>query len=869
MKKCTNEWYPIGKNYSREESIMRKHHLQQIQDILQTINQAQQAGLYADCQEGAYSICDFIDIFKNEGTKTVSLLEEYCELLFKAHNGEVGDKLLKKQLVKVENSIKHELKPKLEIAFLSYKASMSDSIESIYLAAKSDPDCDAFFIPIPYFDCKAGGSLGEMHYEGMECYSDYIQITDWQAYNIEERRPDVIVTFAPYDGNNIVTRVHPDFFCERLRKLTDMLIYIPYFVTVDDIQESHVAAGCLFAHKVIVQSEKIRDSYIRQYKKTFAQVGDAFGKPEDKFVALGSPKFDKVVNFGREHFYLPASWRKLIGGKKAILFNSSISAILQGNVQYLEKLHHVLETFRNSNDVVLWWRPHPLNETTYQSMRPGLLNEYKQIIAKYKNENWGIYDDTPDLHRAIAWTDAYYGDWSSLVAVYQFTGNPIMISNKKVSTDRLQFSPFGVCFSDECIWFTLKRFNGLLKMDKTDFSLKWMGSFPEEKSNTGSNKNSLYFNPVEKEGVLYFPPFSAREFALYTISNGIFKKVPYLKKLSNTENQVANWDFLSAVAYKDFIFFTPLFYHGIVKLNTKTNEISYYTDYMYKIEHYANNAKNGIFGHPLVMDQFIWLVSLSSNTVVSFNMENGTSTVYEIGQAEYKYKDIRFDGENFWLSPNGSTDTPIVKWNPTKGILKEFPKTHEFESTKAYTPEVHNRWHNLFYANGYIWMFPRYAQHVIKIEIDTDIISIAEEFERDCFVKPNELNTLKFTFVAPYGNKLYAFKETCGTFIEYDFDTGSRREATVQYTPEIIEQLRPIIESTFMLDTDIKGSVYNSYYYETGMIHLNDFISYVISHGNDEVLNSYRSSIVKDLNTNPDGTAGEAIYAYAKKTVLG
>ena len=50
----------------------------------------------------------------------------------------------------------------------------------------------------------------------------------------------------------------------------------------------------------------------------------------------------------------------------------------------------------------------------------------------YKRENFGIYDDTPDLDRAIAVSDAYYGDPSSVVQLYKETGKPIMIQNVAV-----------------------------------------------------------------------------------------------------------------------------------------------------------------------------------------------------------------------------------------------------------------------------------------------------------------------------------------------------------------------------------------------------------------------------------------------------
>jgi hypothetical protein len=52
---------------------------------------------------------------------------------------------------------------------------------------------------------------------------------------------------------------------------------------------------------------------------------------------------------------------------------------------------------------------------------------------QYLAEGWGIYDDTADLDRAIAISDAYYGDGSSVVQLYQQTGKPVMIQNVEIT----------------------------------------------------------------------------------------------------------------------------------------------------------------------------------------------------------------------------------------------------------------------------------------------------------------------------------------------------------------------------------------------------------------------------------------------------
>lgn len=62
-------------------------------------------------------------------------------------------------------------------------------------------------------------------------------------------------------------------------------------------------------------------------------------------------------------------------------------------------------------------------------MRPQLWSQYKEIVERYREEGWGIYDDSADMDRAVVLSDAYYGDESSVVQVYQTTGKPIMIQN--------------------------------------------------------------------------------------------------------------------------------------------------------------------------------------------------------------------------------------------------------------------------------------------------------------------------------------------------------------------------------------------------------------------------------------------------------
>ena len=90
---------------------MRRRQQRQVLLVLETLKEAQNARCYAECQNGAIGIGKFIEDTIGEGTQTVALLEDYCELLYKASSGRVGDKVLHRQMVKIENSVRSELSP--------------------------------------------------------------------------------------------------------------------------------------------------------------------------------------------------------------------------------------------------------------------------------------------------------------------------------------------------------------------------------------------------------------------------------------------------------------------------------------------------------------------------------------------------------------------------------------------------------------------------------------------------------------------------------------------------------------------------------------------------------------------------------------
>lgn len=419
--------------------------------------------LMVECQNCAITIGTMLENDEEEDKKIgcrfavpyqdiVHELEEYCELMYSLHKEYFADTCEEKVICKIISDINDSLTRivsyidaipvRKEAVILPYNASMWDSLESVYLKLRDDPEWDVYVVPIPYYDKNSEGELQNIHYEGDRFPSD-IPITDYNLYNLELRHPDRIFIHNPYDGTNYVTSVHPYFYSKNIKNYTEKLIYIPYFVLEEPIspydcgnESLIVVPAVIHADMVIVQSEKMRQVYINTMTKAVGENSRQIW--ENKILGLGSPKFDRVDRLRKGFIDIPDDWKLKMSRsdgsrKKVILYNTSVVAMLTHREKMIEKIKSVHQYFKNnSQNVILLWRPHPLLEQTLAAMRPELLSDYKELNELYREEGYGIYDDTSDIDRAIAIADAYYGDPSSVVSLCVHAGIPVMLQNPDI-----------------------------------------------------------------------------------------------------------------------------------------------------------------------------------------------------------------------------------------------------------------------------------------------------------------------------------------------------------------------------------------------------------------------------------------------------
>lgn len=329
-----------------------------------------------------------------------------------------------------------------EAVFLPYKASVWDSMESVWRAAVADSDCDVYVIPIPYYEKNIDGSLGKMHYEGGE-YPDYVSITRYDAFDFEDHQPDMIFIQNPYDEYNDAVSVDPFFYSANLKKYTDKLIYIPYFMTDEIAPENQRAIGnmeyyvtvpgVVHADKVIVQSENMRQLYINKLTEFAGENTRQIW--EEKILGMGSPKEDRLNSSQWCERNLPQKWkdfteRKDGSCKKVILYHVGPGSFAQHGRKMLIKMEDVFRIFyENREEVVMLWKPHPQIKETLEQSDPKLYQEYTLLEKEYLEKEMMILDEALDDEAVVAVCDAYYGEPSPLVQMCRNAEKAVMVQS--------------------------------------------------------------------------------------------------------------------------------------------------------------------------------------------------------------------------------------------------------------------------------------------------------------------------------------------------------------------------------------------------------------------------------------------------------
>lgn len=463
-KRCEKKETPYIQAKNIIEVMMEAHC--EVAAMLEQGDVITAATLLEDCQSAAISVGTMLEqmCMKNTVDKAelqkkivtiVSILEKYCEEGFQLHekigdatsdfnNCKAGINELSDTLsaaAKLINQISEEGKLRKEIVFLTYKPEYWNSFADIWKAACEEPDNDVYVIPVPYYDKTFKRKWTDMHYD-IAGYPKEVNLTAYDAYDFEERMPDIIFIQNPFDEYNCATGVQPFFYASNIRKYTDCLVYVPYFMT-DEIDPRDNRAvkmmdyyvkmpGVVLADKVFVQSDEMRELYIDVLTKAVGEESRQMW--EQQIFGIGIPQLSTLSKYSK-NIDVPEEWKSLLKGadKAVVLYHISPSNFVHYGEKMIAKIKTVLAEFeKNKDKVVLLWYDEQMLSDLLRKKNPEVWKTYQQIVKEYKTAGWGIYDNSGNSARALVLGDAYYGDNGKLMNACRRENKPVMCQNAEI-----------------------------------------------------------------------------------------------------------------------------------------------------------------------------------------------------------------------------------------------------------------------------------------------------------------------------------------------------------------------------------------------------------------------------------------------------
>lgn len=392
----------------------------QTEDIIKNVQEK-----LADIQQALIETGNLIEQIKGENTQSVKCIEKFCDTLYMVYQGNTYD--ITGEFDNLNSVIENEIIMRKEIVIMPYRAADWSYVKNIWEQAEKNPETDVIVAVLPYYYKEYDGSVKEYVNE-LNDFPEEINAIDICSYNLELHHPDMIYIQNPFDNENKAVSVYKEYYSDILKKNTDKLVYVQSFQLEEfssnderaykNMSSYCTVPGVVNADEVYVQSDNMREIYI---KKLTEFAGDNTEDIWRKKICV-KPEWMNDKKETTSH----------AGGKKRILFYTSISGIMQNQDEAVEKIERVLKTFKQySEEIEVIWCVQELVDAVLPSLNRKLYECLNNIRNNYMLEKIGhVYNDKDK--KLLCSCDAYYGDTSPVVQEYRNNGKPVMIMDYMV-----------------------------------------------------------------------------------------------------------------------------------------------------------------------------------------------------------------------------------------------------------------------------------------------------------------------------------------------------------------------------------------------------------------------------------------------------
>ena len=397
----------------------------------------------SELQNNIVSFGTLTESIKGEDCKTVKLLEQYLEVIYKVakyvqkfdeNKYAECDEVVKDTFASISEAIYSEIVNRRSVLFLPVKAKHFSSMRMAYEMETVTPDTDVYVMPLPYYYKEYDGSFkDEMHIDTEEFIKANIPVTDYSRFDLSLLCPEKIYINSAYDEYNMAVSVDTRFYARNVKKYTEKLIYIPYFKLMEfdranypcwyNMQYYCTVPGVVMADKVYVQSENTRKVYIDKLNEW---VGD------EKYTEIWEQKIDVYNESCEEH---SEDELRDAGSKKTIVWFVSAGSLAEFGDRYIEKAYRNLDVFALSKDKLkVLLISEPFLDEMIKTYSDELYKKWTGFIDEFKRSGIGeVVSQVEDQSvEALLKANAYYGDPSYICKDFILMKKPVMLQNVEV-----------------------------------------------------------------------------------------------------------------------------------------------------------------------------------------------------------------------------------------------------------------------------------------------------------------------------------------------------------------------------------------------------------------------------------------------------
>lgn len=402
--------------------------------------------------------------------------------------------------------------------------------------------------------------------------------------------------------------------------------------------------------------------YARQLRQLREYVKDV----EERAEQVGLISIEEI-EINEEPKEVPQEWMPIIlkddnTRKKVILLANNPLVYCEQKEYALNYLEDTLDYFHNMKATfALWWRPYPNLKQILNTIDNELGDRYERILCEYKEQDWGICDETTKTDRVVENCDAYYGEMNNILQPFQNAGKPIMLSRmerqnmnnrKRFVECRLYTAMSDYAVVEDYMYFSNRSYNALIKVNKISGVIEDMIPF----EGTDLKTRNIHFYCINDNKKIYFIPQGNHPLHVWDVeshSQYICEWIP--------DVQTVNMQHFGLLFQEELYLMAAQSELGLWKLNRESHKMI--QEEWCQLEH----CQQYLF-HGKISDEVFFSLYVAENRLAVIDLLKQECSEYFLPD-RYVYR-IAYGGSDFWYITADKTD--IVRWNILDGERERY-----------------------------------------------------------------------------------------------------------------------------------------------------------------------------------------------------